>query len=224
MAVWLTALLDEKPTEENGFKEEVRLDGFSSVKKNDKGEKKQAYVPDFLFFGEETTDLSTEYGDKKYKNVKVRGLFNILNDYKFTLEENTPLEQEVALNPEMLGQIFENLLAFYNPETASTARKATGSFYTPREIVDYMVEQSLLVDLQKHFPTLQDLSQAQIETLPKAELMRQLLELKILDPACGSGAIVDLYIPLLQRRANGFNFVFDTLGNVGHDVPAFAGL
>jgi hypothetical protein len=53
------------------------------------------------------------------------------------------LEEDVALDPELLGQIFENLLASYNPETQDTARKQTGSFYTPREIVSYMVDSSL---------------------------------------------------------------------------------
>ncbi len=48
-----------------------------------------------------------------------------------------------SLDPELLGQVFENLLASYNPETGETARKATGSYYTPREIVDYMVYESL---------------------------------------------------------------------------------
>lgn len=75
--------------------------------------------------------------------VKVRGIIHTLNDYKFTIAENTPLDEEVALDPELLGKAFENLLASYNPETRATARKLTGSFYTPREIVSYMVDESL---------------------------------------------------------------------------------
>ena len=50
----------------------------------------------------------------------------------------------------MLGRIFENLLAEINPETGDSARKATGSFYTPRTIVDYMVNQSLLEYFTTH--------------------------------------------------------------------------
>ena len=69
--------------------------------------------------------------------------------YKFTVTENTPLEEDVALDPELLGRVFENLLASYNPETKATARKQTGSFYTPREIVNYMVDESLIA----HFKT-----------------------------------------------------------------------
>src|SRR5258705_4537307 len=67
-----------------------------------------------------------------------------LDRYKFTIAENTPIEEEVALDPELLGKVFENLLASYNPETGATARKQTGSFYTPREIVNYMVDESLI--------------------------------------------------------------------------------
>ncbi|WP_448539204.1 Eco57I restriction-modification methylase domain-containing protein [Schleiferia thermophila] len=67
-----------------------------------------------------------------------------MESYKFTVAENTPIEEEIALDPELLGKVFENLLAIYNPETQTTARKQTGSFYTPREIVNYMVDESLI--------------------------------------------------------------------------------
>lgn len=123
------------------FKEgnkEIRLDGFSST------EKRQAFIPDRLFFAEKhQLDLNTEYGTKN-KKYEVEGLINILDSYKFTITENTPLEEEIALDPELLGKVFENLLASYNPETQTTARKQTGSFYTPREIVNYMVDESLI--------------------------------------------------------------------------------
>ena len=75
------------------------------------------------------------------------GLFPLFGHYKFTVEENTPLDREVALDPELLGRVFENLLASYNPETRETARKATGSYYTPRRIVDYMVDEALAAAL-----------------------------------------------------------------------------
>jgi adenine-specific DNA-methyltransferase len=121
----------------------LRVDGFS-----DRDDSRPT-VPDFLFFGaEQEIDLSDDYGDKKFKKVRVRGLIDTLNRYKFTIEENTPLDQEVALDPELCGKVFENLLAAYNPETGTTARKATGSFYTPREIVDYMVDESLVAYLR----------------------------------------------------------------------------
>jgi hypothetical protein len=121
---------------------DVRIDGFSDHAEN------PLSVPDFLFFGEERiVDLSAAYGEAKYKRATVRGLIHIFNRYNFTVTESTPLDQEVALDPELSGKVFENLLAAYNPETATTARKATGSYYTPREIVDYMVDEALIAYL-----------------------------------------------------------------------------
>ncbi|MBK8828158.1 MAG: hypothetical protein IPO26_16015 [Saprospiraceae bacterium] len=125
----------------------IYIDGFSD--QMTKGE--LLIVPDYLFFGvEEETDLSDIVGmsDKRYKQAAVKGLINILKSYKFTITENTPIEEEVALDPELLGKVFENLLASYNPETKTTARKQTGSFYTPREIVNYMVDESLIAYLK----------------------------------------------------------------------------
>ena len=137
-----------------------------------------------------------------------RGLLPLLEHYKFTVEENTPIEQEVALDPELLGRVFENLLAAYNPETGATVRKQTGSYYTPRVIVDYMVDEALVATLsQKCRPTDGDtqlweerlrylLDYAQIfddanEWFDDHEtdaIVRTISELKILDPAVGSGA------------------------------------
>ncbi|MCC7316970.1 MAG: Eco57I restriction-modification methylase domain-containing protein [Bacteroidales bacterium] len=132
--------LDDKPNN-------IYIDGFSD--QMTKGE--QLIVPDYLFFGlEEETDISDVVGinDKKYKSAAVKGLINLLKSYKFTITENTPIEEDVALDPELLGKVFENLLASYNPETKTTARKQTGSFYTPREIVNYMVDESLIAYLK----------------------------------------------------------------------------
>lgn len=80
------------------------------------------------------------------------GLFEVLEQYNFTIDENSRMEVEISIDPEILGRIFENLLAEINPETGESARKSSGSFYTPREIVDYMVEQSLLEYLKGKFP------------------------------------------------------------------------
>jgi hypothetical protein len=127
----------------------IRLDDFSEEKKN------FLCIPNELFYGEERElDLSDVYGDKRRKKEKVSGLIEILNRYKFTVEENTPLEQEIALDPELLGKVFENLLASYNEDTRTTARKATGSFYTPREIVSYMVDETLIAYLNRALDTL----------------------------------------------------------------------
>ena len=178
----------------------VRLDDFSEEKDN------ALCLSNELFFGEERQlDLSEVYQDKRKKREKVRGIIEILSRYKFTVEENTPLEQEIALDPELLGKVFENLLASYNEDTRTTARKATGSFYTPREIVNYMVDETLVAYLASHVAV--NGEQAQLETqirdvlsAPAAEfrnlfspeqtnaLIAAIDRVTILDPACGSGA------------------------------------
>jgi len=145
---------------EKGKKEQIFVDGFTRL------DGKQAIVPDYLFFGEEAEVDLTEYYDPEAKKAiikKVNGLLHILNSFKFTVAENTPIEEEVALDPELLGKVFENLLASYNPETQTTARKQTGSFYTPREIVNYMVDESLIEYLKStvSIPA-QELNQMQV--------------------------------------------------------------
>ncbi len=161
----------------------------------------QLVIPDFLFFGDEVgknIDLSKWYGDKKKKKVSARGIIDILKRYNFTVEENTPFDQDVSLDPELLGKVFENLLAAYNPETQTTARKQTGSFYTPREIVQYMVDESLVAHLKRTVdeylePEYRKLIQYTDDELnltddQKRRIMQSLYECKVLDPACGSGA------------------------------------
>lgn len=168
-------------------------DGFS------RNPKRQAKVPNMLFFAKDTkVDLSDVYNDKKFKSVHVAGIIEILNRYNFTVEENTPVEIEVALDPELLGKVFENLLGAYNPETQETARKQTGSFYTPREIVNYMVDESLIAYYKTKVPDVDEDSLRLLvsydeQTVIINESQRELLiqatfDCKILDPACGSGA------------------------------------
>lgn len=148
------------------------LDGFSRRKN------KQAKVPNKYFFDEN------------------QGLIPLLGQYNFTVEENSPGDEEVALDPELLGKVFENLLAAYNPETQEQARRATGSFYTPREIVNYMVDESLIAHLKTHCG--EEHEEAIRRVLSDAilpsdnELTRRIDEaitsIRVLDPACGSGA------------------------------------
>jgi len=147
-------------------------DGFS------RNRNRAAKVPNRLFFDQDD------------------GLIPLLRQYNFTVEENSPGDEEVALDPELLGKVFENLLAAYNPETNVQARKATGSFYTPREIVNYMVDESLIAYLKarcgdEHEEPIRKLF-AEGERPKDAKLCKAmdegLVTAKILDPACGSGA------------------------------------
>ncbi len=165
------------------------IDGFS------RNEKKRAEIPDEFFFSEERTeDLSYFYGTNA-RREKVRGLINILKDYNFTADESTPLSIEVSLDPELLGHIFENLLASYNEETQTTARKATGSYYTPKEIVDFMVEESLIeyfknigFDEEKIRRLFSYDEEIELSDEEKEKLINAIDSIKVLDPAVGSGA------------------------------------
>ena len=181
----------------------IRMDGFSDRADN------PLSLPNELFFN-----------DDEHKP----GLIDLLHQYQFTVEESTPLDIEVALDPELLGKVFENLLAAYNPETRETARRQTGSYYTPREIVTYMVDESLKTYLAQTTPPhdgdtafwrerLDDLFDlaAQTGELKRKEenpliydqeiplLIAAIDRVKILDPAVGSGAFPMGY---LQRLVN----------------------
>ena len=157
------------------------------------------------------------FSDNQYHKLSIpnclffhenRGLIPLLEHYKFTVEENTPIDQEVALDPELLGRVFENLLAAINPETGETVRKMTGSYYTPRAIVDYMVEEVLVASLSEKCEPSEDNDIAWEERLHYLfdyakvcddasvwfedkeidAIVKTISELKILDPAVGSGA------------------------------------
>ncbi|QWK12488.1 MAG: Eco57I restriction-modification methylase domain-containing protein [Aquificota bacterium] len=181
------------------------VDGFS------REESKRAKIPDeFFFLVERTEDLSYFYGTNA-RREKVRGLINILKDYNFTADENSPVDVEVSLDPELLGHIFENLLASYNEEIQTTARKATGSYYTPKEIVDFMVEESL----KEYLRTKTGIEEGSVEKLfgfeenvelseeERHKILKAIDEIKVLDPAVGSGAfpmgVLHKLVYLLER-------------------------
>jgi len=136
-------------------------------------------------------------GDLKVPDDWLLELLKVFETYNFTIDENTPVDVELAIEPEMLGRIFENLLAEINPETGETARKSTGSYYTPRPIVEYMVDESL----KQYLLTKTGLSEQKIRALlsynnedtdltdsQKDSVIDALGCIRIIDPACGSGA------------------------------------
>lgn len=115
-------------------------------------------------------------------------LFNDLALYNFTVDENDPDDAEIGVDPEMLGKIFESLLE---------DNKSKGAFYTPKEIVRYMCKESLIAHLSSKLPDVADsVVRTFVEThemQPELEDYRQQLsaalrEIKICDPAIGSGA------------------------------------
>ena len=77
------------------------------------------------------------FSNKKEKDRKADGILDIFDRFNFTINEAEPLEKDIAVDPEMLGKIFEELLEVSD-------RKSKGAFYTPREIVHYMCQESLI--------------------------------------------------------------------------------
>jgi len=168
----------------------VRLDGFSD------NPRESVTIPNQLFFGREIRiDLHEEYNDQRRKAEPVQGLIEILARYKFTVEENTPLEQEIALDPELLGKVFENLLASYNHDTRITARKKIGAFYTPRDVVQYMVDEALIAEFHRTSEAklrilLSDQPGNPLDGAETTALISSIENVRVLDPACGSGAFL----------------------------------
>ena len=193
----------DKELSTDGIK--YHLDGFSrNANKYANGNfSHRAFIPNCVFFG----------------NGKNEGLIPLLNRYNFTIEENSSQETQVSLDPELLGNVFENLLGVFNEETKESARKQSGSFYTPREIVDFMVDESLksylnttenTADEQQFVEILfknENLSDEEQEILKNKTLCKKISEklhqVKILDPACGSGAfpmgILSRMVEILDR-------------------------
>lgn len=135
----------------------------------------------------------------KIPNDILREFLEMLDEFHFTIDESTPLDQEVGLDPEMLGMVFENLLSVLftdnKVDNISSLRKKTGSYYTPREIVSYMVKSSIL----EHLKDKTNLDETKLKTLvfdyshdfkhgEILKIMSSLQDFKVLDPACGSGA------------------------------------
>ena len=135
------------------------------------------------------------------KDATIKKILNIFNQYNFTITEDQPLDREVAVDPEMLGKVFEKLLN-------EKERKKGGAHYTPREVVQYMCKKSLFYFLQKNvdneinqneFDILLSLSEnpdnENLENLKVTKLFKKLSKIsdsleniKICDPAIGSGA------------------------------------
>jgi len=135
-------------------------------------------------------------------------ILDVFDLYNFTVKEDEPLEKEVAVDPEMLGKVFENLLE-------ENLRKGKGTYYTPREIVHYMCQESLInylstshsnlteeniriyikhgeaLSLSKDMSELKKVWKGESFTLGQWKELDELLEnIKIIDPACGSGAFL----------------------------------
>jgi len=118
---------------------------------------------------------------------RIIGADGLFYHYNFTVEESTPLDIEVAVDPEMLGKVFEELV---------TGRHETGSYYTPRQVVSFMCREALKGYLgdktgagHDTIASLVDKHEVEALSVTHARQVLQALDaLKAVDPACGSGA------------------------------------
>lgn len=126
--------------------------------------------------------------DVDFPYVLFKGLADFFSKYNFTIDENDPDDSEVGIDPEMLGHIFENLLE---------DNKDKGAFYTPKEIVQYMCENSIGLYLKTHLgdsfePSIYKLLRAKFVDEIVKDNAKQIYELlckvRVCDPAIGSGA------------------------------------
>ena len=121
----------------------------------------------------------------------------LFSKFNFTVHESTPLDIDVAVDPEMLGKVFEELV---------TGRHESGSYYTPRPVVAFMCKEALKGYLGG-YDALIDHHNAGDVTVPQAkELLRRLAEVKVVDPACGSGA----YLLGMLQELFALNRILDT--------------
>ncbi len=125
-------------------------------------------------------------------------ILNLFERYNFTITESTPLDIEVAVDPEMLGKVFEELV---------TGRHASGSYYTPRAVVSFMCRESLKLCLQKQTTEsaaclTQFVDGGDATGIRDSEgVLAVLQNLRVCDPACGSGAyLLGMMGELLRLR------------------------
>lgn len=134
-----------------------------------------------------------------FKEEDFERLFDFLDSYNFTIDENDTDDAEIGIDPEMLGRIFENLLE---------DNKDKGAFYTPKEIVDYMCRESIIAYLQNGIPErshelirnfVETFDASQLAEKQKLFIRKKLQAVKICDPAIGSGAFPMGLVNLLSK-------------------------
>jgi len=148
----------------------------------DEHDKDDIPIGNDYFFSERKKRLLTELGEI----CDVYGIITILSKYKYKLTLDDLLDQAEygeTVDPEFIGKVFESLLSCIHAESQKTRQKITGSYYTPREIVDYMVNEALNTYLEQSRNRKIASEQSQ-----SYDCGSDLLQCKIFDPACGSGA------------------------------------
>lgn len=156
----------------------------------------------------------------EFPSAYFQRLYEHFSNFNFTTDESTPEYEQVAIDPEMLGRVFESLLATQIDATGEQARKAKGAFYTPREIVAYMCRESVrdfltyseetdkkyldcvnfvLDKTDQQWTNDASNNTRDIPTSIRKRILNKLHSLKTIDPACGSGAFPLGMLQLLTR-------------------------
>ncbi|MDD6889668.1 MAG: N-6 DNA methylase [Bacteroidales bacterium] len=152
------------------------------------------YLNGGLFARDEIDELDCVFPEDYFKK-----LFDFLDSYNFTIDENDVDDAEIGIDPEMLGRIFENLLE---------DNKDKGAFYTPKEIVNYMCRESLIAYLQNGVPEcshelirnfVENSDASHLNADQSKYLRKKLQAVKICDPAIGSGAFPMGLVNILSR-------------------------
>ena len=206
------------------YEKKIKLLFFSTLNTDISDRKHLDYITPYLNGGlfepkendfiDETINFPQDY---------FRNLFDRFNEFNFTTDESSADFEVIAVDPEMLGQVFENLLATQNEDTGQSARKSSGAFYTPRDIVAFICKESLreylynkvgnrafnqgidlLIDYSDaEFLARKSTSGADLWGVNSKNITKTILEAldnyKVLDPACGSGAFPMGMIQLLVR-------------------------
>lgn len=161
-------------------------------------------LPKEFFHNETCKEEKRELSETKLRDndnfFSQCGILDLFNQYNFTIDENDPNDAEVGVDPEMLGKIFENLLE---------DNKKKGAYYTPKEIVQYMCNESLIAYLQNKVPNHDDeirqfVLDAEQKMVPEDDkILNAIKEVKICDPAIGSGAfpmgLLNLLVALREK-------------------------
>ncbi|WP_456444102.1 Eco57I restriction-modification methylase domain-containing protein [Thermococcus sp.] len=145
--------------------------------------------------GVDVDEIITEIPDDVIKDI----IFGFFEEYNFTVTEETPYEVEVAVDPAMLGKIYESLIAEEEKGLEEKERRVSGIFYTPRSEVDFMCRMAIYQYLKNNIKKLDDnfllrfvftpIHDWENKPLPRA-LIKAIEDVKIVDPAAGSGAFV----------------------------------
>ena len=206
------------------YEEKIKLLFFSTLNTDISDRSHQDYLTPYLnggLFEPKENDFANE--KMKFPEDYFKNLFARFNEFNFTTDESSADFEMIAVDPEMLGQVFENLLASQNEDTGQNARKSKGAFYTPRDIVSFICKESLreylyekvgnstfnqgidfLIDYSDaEFLARKSTSGADLWGVNSKSITKKIVEAldnyKVIDPACGSGAFPMGMLQLLLR-------------------------